>query len=114
VNLGGNFGIDAASFRRSTTQEKVDNLSQLAKGEKVNDDPASVVENLNGHVELQDAIATFSDLSFSIPGALACVHGTYGLLTEQVNLHGTLQVDSKLSKGSKGRNQFCLSPWSHS
>jgi hypothetical protein len=28
VNLLGDFGIDAASFNRSTTQEKVDNLSQ--------------------------------------------------------------------------------------
>jgi hypothetical protein len=89
VNLQGDFGIDAASFARSTTQEKVDNLSQLAQGEKKNDDPASVVENLKGHVVLNHAIATFSDLSFSVPGALAHVHGTYGLLTEQVNLHGT-------------------------
>jgi hypothetical protein len=51
---------------------------------------------------LNHAIATFSDLSFSVPGALAHVHGTYGRLTEQANLHGTLQVDNKLSKGSKG------------
>ena len=101
-------GIDAASFSRSATQEKVDNLSQLAQGEKVNDDPASIIENLKGHIELENAIATFSDLSFSVPGALARVHGTYGLLTEQVNLHGTLQVDSKLSKGSKGLKSVLL------
>ena len=108
VNLRGDFGIDAASFSRSTTQEKVDNLSQLAQGEKVNDDPASVIENLKGHIELENAIATFSDLSFSVPGALARMHGTYGLLTEQVNLHGTLQVDNKLSKGSKGLKSVLL------
>ena len=108
VNLQGDFGIDAASFTRSTTQEKVNNLSQVAQGEKENDDPASVIENLKGHVVLKDAIATFSDLSFSVPGALAHVHGTYGLLTEQVNLHGTLQVDNKLSKGSKGMKSFLL------
>jgi hypothetical protein len=102
VNLLGDFGIDAASFNRATTQEKVDNLSQLAQGEKKNDDPASVVENLKGHVVLNHAIATFSSLSFSVPGALAHVHGTFGLLTQQVDLHGTLQVDKKLSKGSKG------------
>ena len=36
------------------------------------------------------------------------MHGTYGLLTEQVNLHGTLQVDNKLSKGSKGMKSFLL------
>jgi hypothetical protein len=108
VNLQGDFGIDAASFVRSTTQEKVDNLSQLAQGEKKNDDPASVVENLKGHVVLNHAIATFSDLSFSVPGALARVHGTYGLLTEQVNLRGTLQVDDKLSRGSKGVKSVLL------
>jgi hypothetical protein len=108
VSLQGDFGIDAASFVRSTTQEKVNNLSQLAQGEKKNDDPASVVENLKGHVVLNHAIATFSDLSFSVPGALAHVHGTYGLLTEQVNLHGILQVDEKLSRGSKGVKSVLL------
>jgi hypothetical protein len=108
VNLQGDFGIDAASFARSTTQEKVDNLSQLAQGEKKNDDPASVVENLKGHVVLNHTIATLSDLSFSVPGALAHLHGTYDLLTEQVNLHGTLQLDHKLSKGSKGVKSVLL------
>ena len=108
VKLQGDFGIDAASFVRPTTQEKVDNLSQLAQGEKKNDDPASVVENLKGHVVLHHAIATFSDLSFSVPGALAHLHGTYGLLTQQVSLHGTLQLDNKLSKESKGVKSVLL------
>ncbi|MGA2481575.1 MAG: hypothetical protein ABSF92_00485 [Candidatus Acidiferrales bacterium] len=107
VNLQGDFGIDAMSFAGSS-QEKVDSLSQVAQGEKENDNPASVVGNLKGHVLLKDAIATFPDLSFSVPGALAHVHGMYGLLTEQINLHGTLQVDNKLSKGSKGMRLFLL------
>ncbi len=108
VNLQGDFGIDAASFIRPATQEQVDSLSQVAQGEKEDDDPANVIENLKGHVVLKDAIATFSDLSFSVPGAIAHVHGTYGLLTEQINLHGSLQVDNKLSKGSKGMKSFLL------
>ncbi len=108
VILQGDFGVEAASFTRSTTQESVNNLSQVSQGEKENDDPASVIENLRGHVLLKEAIATFSDLSFSVPGALAHVHGTYGLLTERVNLHGTLQVDNKLSNGSKGMKSVLL------
>ena len=108
INLQADFGIDAASFIRTTTQKKVDNLSQVANGEKENDDPASVVENLKGHVVLNHAIATFSDLSFSVPGALADVHGTYGLLTEQIMLHGTLQLDNKLSKGTQGIKSVLL------
>jgi hypothetical protein len=108
VNLKGDFGIDAASFSRSTTQEKVDNLSQLAQGDKKSDDPASVVESLKGHVVLNNAIATFSDLSFSVPGALAHLHGTYALLTQQINFHGSLQLDHKLSKGSTGVKSVLL------
>ncbi len=108
IDLLGDFGIDAMSFTSSTTQENVDSLSQLAQGEKETVDPTSVIENLKGHVELKNAIATFSDLSFSVPGALAHVHGTYGLLTEQINFHGSLQVDNKLSKGSKGMKSFLL------
>jgi hypothetical protein len=108
LNLRGDFGIDAASFIHPTTQEKVDNLSQLAQGGKENDDPTSVVENLKGHVALNHAIATFSDLSFSVPGALAHMHGTYVLLTQQINLHGTLQLDNKLSKGSTGVKSVLL------
>jgi hypothetical protein len=108
VNLQGDFGIDEASFSRSTTQEKVDNLSQLAQGEKENNDPASVVENLKGHVVLKDAIATIPDLSFGVPEALVRVHGTYGLLTQQVDLHGSLQVAHKLSKGSSGVKSVLL------
>ncbi len=108
VNLQGDFAIDAASFTRSTTQGKVNTLSQVAQGEKESIDPARVIENLKGHVVLKDAIATFSDFSFSVPGALAHLHGTYGLLTEQVDLHGTLQVDYKLSKGSTGIKSFLL------
>jgi len=108
INLRGDFGIDAASFIHPTTQEKVDNLSQLAQDGKENDDPTSVVENLKGHVALNQAIATFSDLSFSVPGVLAHMHGTYGLLTQQIDLHGTLQLDNKLSKGSKGVKSVLL------
>jgi hypothetical protein len=57
---------------------------------------------------LNHAIATFSDLSFSVPGALAHLHGTYGLLTQRVDLHGTLQLDNKLSKGSNGVKSVLL------
>lgn len=108
VNLQGDFGIDAASFVHATTQREVDNLSLVGQGEKENDNPASVVENLKGHVVLNHAIATVSDLSFSVPGARARLHGTYGLLTQNIDLHGSLQLDHKLSKGTKGMKSVLL------
>jgi hypothetical protein len=103
VNLQGDFVIGSADFTKPTTQEAVDNLSQVALGGKPNEaPPAEVAENMKGHVEMKNAIATFSDLYFGVPGALAHMHGTYGILTEKIDLHGNLRVDRKLSKGSTG------------
>ncbi len=92
ITLQGDFGIDTMRFTRSETQENVNSLSERAQGEKEDGEPESVVSNLKGHVELKNGIATFSTLSFSVPGALARMHGTYGLVNEQIDLHGTLQA----------------------
>ena len=102
ITLQGDFGIDTMRFTRAETQENVNSLSERAQGEKEDGEPESVISNLNGHVELKNGIATFSTLSFSVPGALARLHGTYGLVNEQIDLHGTLQLDTRLSKESKG------------
>ncbi len=102
LNLQGDFVIGVADFTAPDTQKAVNNLSQVALGQKQNDAPAPVAENMKGHVEMQNAIATFADLYFGVPGALAHVHGTYGILTEKIDLHGNLRVDNKLSKGETG------------
>ena len=105
VNLQGDFVIGSADFTKPSTQKQVDNLSQVAMGGKPMPDeapPVGVEANMKGHVEMKNAIATFTDLYFGVPGALAHVHGTYGILTEKIDLHGDLRVDSKLSKGATG------------
>ena len=105
VNLQGDFVIGSADFTKPSTQKQVDNLSQVAMGGKPMPDeapPVGVEANMKGHVEMKNATATFTDLYFGVPGALAHVHGTYGILTEKIDLHGDLRVDSKLSKGAAG------------
>jgi hypothetical protein len=108
ITLQGEFGVATMRFTRSETQGTVNSLSERAQGEKEDGDPESVVSNLRGRVEVKNGIATFSTLSFSVPGALAQLHGTYGLISEQINLHGTLQVDARLSRSSKGIRSFLL------
>jgi hypothetical protein len=95
-------------FTSSETQANVNSLSERAQGEKEDSNPENAISNLKGHVELKNGIATFSTLSFSVPGALAQLHGTYGLMNEQINLHGTLRLDARLSKGSTGIRSFLL------
>ena len=102
VNLRGDFEIGEASFSKPATQEKVNQLSQMAQGMKPDDTGDSVFENMRGHVEMDNAIANVSDLYFGVPGALAHMHGTYGVESDKIDLRGNLRVDQKLSKSTTG------------
>jgi hypothetical protein len=115
VVLQGDFGIDAGSFTKSATQEGVNHLSEGAlreeehqKTEKDKDDPATVLSDLKGHVLLRDGTARFSNLSFSVPGALAQMQGTYNLITETIDLRGTLRTDSEPSNTTHGIKALML------
>lgn len=108
VNLQGDFEIGEASFSKPGTQEKVNQLSRVAQGMKPDDAGDSVFENMRGHVEMENAVANVSDLYFGVPGALAHMHGTYGVENGKIDLHGNLRVDQKLSKGSSGLKSVFL------
>jgi hypothetical protein len=102
VNLRGDFEIGNAEFTKPATQEKVNELSRAAQGQKPDESDESVFENMRGHVEMVNAVANVSDLYFGVPGALAHMHGTYGIESDKIDLHGNLRVDQKLSKSSSG------------
>jgi AsmA-like C-terminal region len=115
VRLSGDFGIAGGQFTKPSTQEKVGDFSERASGEKPEDqDPADkerVISNLFGHVELRDTIATFTNFSFVVPGATAQMHGTYGLESRKVDLHGTLKSTAELSKMTTGVKSVLLKPF---
>lgn len=111
VELNGDFGIDSGTFSKSETQNGINHLSQGARSDsdkdspktkQEQDDPETVLSDLTGHVLLKDGIAQFSNLSFSVPGALGQIHGTYNLITEKIDLHGTLKTDSAPSNTTQG------------
>jgi len=115
VELKGDFGINAGTFTNFTTQEGVNHLSEGAlfnqdqhKTEKNEDDPETVLSDLKGHVLLKDGTARFSNLSFSVPGATARMQGTYNLITEKIDFHGTLQTESQPSKTTSGVKSLML------
>jgi hypothetical protein len=108
VNLRGDFEIGQADFTKPATQEKVNNLSRAAQGKKPDDAPESVFENMRGHVEMENSVANVTDLYFGIPGALAHMHGTYGIENNKIDLHGNLRVDQKLSKSQSGLKSVFL------
>jgi hypothetical protein len=109
VELQGDFGVDNGAFTKLGTQEGVNHLSKGALGaaerhtpQKDKAEPDAVLSDLKGHVLLKDGSAVFSNLSFSVPGALAQLQGTYNLITEKIDLHGTLRTDSEPAKTTSG------------
>lgn len=119
--LRGDFVIGEGAFTKPAMRTRVDEMSERARGEKQDkskpptqaeaDDPENVVLNLKGHVELRDGIAKFSELSFSVPGASARMEGTYSLLNEQIDFHGMLKTQAKLSQETTGMKSALLKPF---
>ena len=108
LKMSGGFGVAEGTFSSSSTQQDVDKLSAGARGEKNREDPETVMSALKGQVNLVGGKASFSDLSFNVPGAAARMHGTYGLITKKIDLHGQMQVDTKISNTTDGAKAFLL------
>jgi hypothetical protein len=107
VELEGDFGVDAGNFTKPQTQEEVNKLSAEATSE--NDrNPATVVSDLKGHVMLKDGRAHFTYLSFTVPGAFAIMQGTYDLVSEKIDLHGVLRLNSPMSNLAHGPRALLL------
>jgi hypothetical protein len=108
LQLVGDFGIEG-NYTNPTTQKKVDIVSERARGDKHNDaDPENVIDDLKGHVVVRNGVATFTNASFRVPGAVAHLAGTYNLLNERVDLSGTLAMQADLSQATKGVKSFLL------
>lgn len=115
VRLAGEFGIGAAKFTNPKTESSLTRLSQGARGEKPKDDKQAVAENpervvsdLQGGVVLNNGVARFTDLRFTVPGARARMNGTYNLVNERINLHGLLYMQAQLSHATSGIKSFLL------
>lgn len=107
IELQGDFGVGGSRLSNPATQTNLDQLSQRAEGIK-DDPPESVLSDLKGHVVLRQGIATFSNLSFRVPGAVAKLHGTYSLITHQIDLRGNVFMEANLPQATKGVESFFL------
>lgn len=108
VRLEGSFDISHGSFSKPKTQHGVNELSAGARGEDKNA-PQEVMTDLRGQVKLEDGIAHFLRVSFAIPGAIARMHGTYGMTEPyRIDLHGQMRVDTRISKTTSGVKSLLL------
>ena len=105
LRLDGEFGIGGARFTNPRVQEPVNRLAESAHGEtrKQQDvNPETVLSNLKGHVSANGGSAKLSKISFTEPGTLAEIEGTYNLIDHRVNLRGVLHTSGKLADTTSG------------
>jgi hypothetical protein len=105
LNVEGDFGLDAAQFTAHDTQKTLNKLSDSAEAQ---DSSATALSDVKGHLSAKNGIATLTNVSFGMPGVDARLHGTYNLLTDEVDLHGVLQTHGKVSVATQGFKSMLL------
>ena len=108
VVMDATFGIGDTKFTKTTTQQKVDELSERAQGDTKDGGHVEVVSDLGGHVRLENGVAHFSKLAIAVPGASADLRGTFNVETKDINLRGLLRTDVKLSDATTGFKAFVM------
>jgi AsmA-like C-terminal region len=108
LTIHGQFGVGNAEFTSSTVQGKIDTFSKKAQGEPKATDLGTAVSALKGKFDLNKGLITFSELSFAVTGALVQLGGTYQMSSGEMNFHGKLLMDAKLSQTTTGVKSFFL------
>ncbi len=111
LDLEGDFGVGNERFTNAAVQVPLNSLSESARGENKKqeaEDSETVLSNLKGHISVKNGVATLSNVSFSAPGAIAQIRGTYNLLDKTVNLQGVLHTNGKLSDTTSGIKAIVL------
>ncbi len=111
LRMDGDFGIGAGKLANTTNQGAINKISESARGETKQEqavDPQTVLSDLKGHAVVRNGIATLSHVSFRVAGAVAAVTGTYNLINEQIDLHGQLETNGKLSDATSGFKSLML------
>jgi hypothetical protein len=108
LQLEGAFEVAKAQFSKLNVQEKINSMSHRGQGDPEESPDVSVASGFGGRFNLDKGIITFSKLSFRIPGVQVALNGTYGMLDQGLDLHGTASLEAKLSQTTTGFKSFLL------
>ena len=108
LRLDGEFQVRQARFTMPEVQQKLEALSRRGQGVKNAPEDETTASNFKGHFRLQNAVMTFPELTFTVPGAWVGLHGSYGLKSEQLDFHGALRLQAKVSQTTIGIKSFLL------
>ena len=110
LRLDGRFDVTEAHFLKSTIQDQIDGLSRRGQGQPKNEKIDEVISRMTGAFQLDNAVITFSDLTFGVPGADVQLAGSYNLDADQLDFRGALRLQAKVSQTMTGWKHWLLKP----
>jgi hypothetical protein len=108
LKLDGRFVAKSAEPTNPEIQDKLKKLSGRAQGKPKDLTAGSDTFDLQGRFILDNGVAKFPGLNFSIPGAKLDLSGNYGLHSEALDFRGELRLRAKLSQTTTGIKSFVL------
>jgi hypothetical protein len=111
MKLGGTFTVREATFGSLSMQQKIDELSMRAQGhpKDANTQDATLVQStMTGEFAQANAVMNFSDLQYSIPGAVVKMKGIYKLEGNRFDFQGVVRTDATASQMTTGWKSLLL------
>jgi hypothetical protein len=110
IHLAGSFRIEKAWFTSEKVNDAVDGLSRRAQGKPGDQTIQDVTAVLMGTFSLGNASLSFSKLQFKVPGAVAQVKGTYGLVSDDLDFKGDVRLQAHVSDTMSGVKRVLPKP----
>ena len=108
--LDGSFEVTNGKFLRSRIQQKIDALSHRGQGKTAKEDVDEAVHRMSGVFKMAGESITFRTLAFEIPGATVNIGGLYDTASNELDFHGALMLDAKISETQSGWKRWLLKP----
>jgi hypothetical protein len=104
LQLEGRFRLAQARFTNLNVQRRITTLSRRGRGVETDDgaDRERIVSNLRGQFALRNAVLSFSELTFGVPGSIVRLNGSYNLRSEILDFRGELLTDATLADMTSG------------
>jgi hypothetical protein len=108
--LDGNFEVTNGKFLQSRIQEKIDALSRRGQGKTANENVDEAFHRMSGDFKMSGQAITFRTLAFEVPGAAVNIGGVFDTASDELDFHGALMLDAKLSETQTGWKRWMLKP----
>ena len=115
LGLDSSFVMNAMHFTNEAAQQRVDNMSARSEGrpqDVKNPQEATSADDVSakvaGQFRLKEGTLNLDAVQFQIPGAQMQITGTYALASENLDLHGKLEMQAALSHTMTGVKSVLL------